>query len=215
MPVIEYILDGRDNRSQGRKIPIMSSHTASQLPNPFDGVEFGAVRWHEFQGQTLSTFFPPVEMQLGMMIFDVVEDQDNMAPSMTTDSSHLLEKGEKRLPIEAFFFLAVYELAVPDTHSAKVADPFVGGMMQKNRIGDFRRNPHPAGRTMLFKTDLVYSPHVESIVMRQIMDFFYMMPAVPDRHAPFSDEAYETGTPDPETGAGIAEHQAKPPSFVG
>jgi hypothetical protein len=26
-------------------------------------------------------------------------------------------------------------------------------MMQKNRIGDFRRNPHPTCRAMLFKTD--------------------------------------------------------------
>ena len=41
----------------------------------------------------LSTLFPPMEVQLGMMIFDVVEDQDNMAPSMTTDPSHLLDKG--------------------------------------------------------------------------------------------------------------------------
>lgn len=151
-----------------------------------------------------------MEMQLGMMIFDVIEDQDNMAPSMTTDSSHLLEKGEKRLPVEAFFFPVVYELAVPDANSAKVADSFAGGMMQKNRIDDFRRNPDPAGRTMLFKTDLVHSPHVESIVMRQIMDFFYMLPVVPDQHAPSSDEAFETGTPDPETGAGIAAHRGKP-----
>ena len=130
MPVIEYVFDRGDNRSQGRKIPIMSSHAASQLPNPFDGVKFGAVRWHEFQGQTLSTLLPPMEMQLGMMIFDVVEDQYNMAPSMTTDSSHLLEKGEERLPVEAFFFPEVYELAVPDAHSTKVADSFAGGMMQ-------------------------------------------------------------------------------------
>lgn len=193
----------------------MRSHTASQLPNPFDRIKFRAIRWHEFQGQMLSTFFPPMEMQLGMMIFDIVEDQDNMAPSMTTDASHLLEKGEERFPIEAFFFPAVYELAIPDANSAKVADSFSGGVMQKNRIGNFRRNPHPAGRTMLFKTDLVYSPHIDSIVMRQIMDFFYMLPAVPDQHVPSSDEAYETETPDPETDAGIAERQEKPPNFVG
>jgi hypothetical protein len=215
MPVTEYIFDGRDNRSQSREIPIMSSHAASQLPNPFDRIEFRAIRWHEFQVQMLSTLYPPIEMKFGMMIFDIVEDQDNMAPSMTTDSSHLLEKGEERFPVETFFFPAIDELAIPDTNSAKVADSFAGGMMQKNGIGNFRRNPHPAGRTMLFKTDLVHSPHVESVVMRQIMDFFYMLPAVPDRHAPSSDEAYETGTPDPETGAGIAEHQAKPPSFAG
>ena len=193
----------------------MSSHAASQLPDPFDRIEFRAIRRHEFQGQMLSTLFPPMEMQLGMMIFDVIEDQDNMAPSMTTDLSHLLEKGEECLPVEAFFFPAVYELTVPDAHSAKVADSFAGGMMQKNRIGDFRRNPHPAGRTLLFKMDLVHSPHIESIIILQIMDFFYMLPAVPDRHVPSSDEAYETGTPDPETGAGIAERQAKSPSFVG
>jgi hypothetical protein len=134
---------------------------------------------------------------------------------MTTALSQLLEKGEERLPVEAFFFPEVYELAVPDANSAKVADSFAGGMMQKDRISDFRRNPHPAGRTMLFKTDLVHSPYVESIIMRQIMNVFYMLPDVRDQHAPSSDEAYETGIPDPGTGAGIAERQAKPPSFVG
>ena len=152
MPLTEYIFDGRDNRSQGRKIPVMSSHTASQLPDPFDRIEFRAVRWHECQGQAISTLFPPMEMQFGMMISDVVEDQDNMAPSMTTDSSHFLEKGEKRFSVKAFFFPAIDELSVPDAHSAKVADSFAGGMMQKNRIGDFRRNPHPAGRTCLLYT---------------------------------------------------------------
>ena len=214
MPLIEHILDGGDNRSQGREIPIMSSHAASQLPNPFDGVEFGAVRWHKFQGQMVSTFLPPMEMKLGMMIRDVVEDQHDSAPRMTTGSPQLFEKGEERLPVEAFF-PAVDELAVPDAHSAKVADSFAGGMMQKNGISDFRRNPHPAGRTMLFKTDLVHSPHVASIVIHKIMDFFYMVPAVPDRHTPSSDEVCETGTPDPEIGAGIAEHRANSPSFVG
>jgi hypothetical protein len=154
-------------------------------------------------------------MQLGMMIFDVVEDQNDMASGMTTGSSQLLEKGEEGLSVEAFFFPTVNELAVPDANSAKVADSLSGGMMQKNRIGNFRRNPHPAGGTMLFKTDLVHSPYVEAIIMSQMMDFFYMLPAVPDRHAPSSGEAYETGTPDPETGAGIAERQAKLPSFVG
>jgi hypothetical protein len=44
-------------------------------------------------------------MQLGMMILDVVKDQDNMAPSVTAGMSHLLEKGEEGLPIEAFIFL--------------------------------------------------------------------------------------------------------------
>lgn len=74
MPVTEYVFDGRDNRSQSRKIPVMGSYAASQLPDPFDRIEFRAVRWHEFQGQMLSTLFPPMEMQLGTMIFDVVED---------------------------------------------------------------------------------------------------------------------------------------------
>ena len=214
MPLTEYIFDRRYNRSQSRKVSVMGSYAASQLPDPFDRIELRAVWWHEFQGQMLATLFPPMEVQFGMMIFDVVEDQDNMAPSMTTDSSHLLEKGKERLPVEAFLFPAVYEFAVPDAHSAKVADSFAGGMMQENRIGDFRWNPHSAGRTMLFKTDLVHSPHVEAIIIRQIMDFFYMLPAVPDRHAPSSDEVYESGTPDPETGAGIAERQAKPPNFL-
>ena len=215
MPVTEYIFDGRDHCRESREIFIVSSHAAGQLPDPFDRIEFRAVRRHEFQGQMCPTLFPPMEMQPGVMIFDVVEDQDHMASGVTADSSHLLEKGEEGLPVEAFFFPAVYEFAVPDAYRAKIADSFAGGMMQKNRIGDFRRNPHPTGRAMLFKTDFVHSPYIVSIIMRQVMDFFYRLSAVPDRHAPSSDEACETGTPDPETGAGIAERQAKSPSFVG
>jgi hypothetical protein len=212
MPMIEHAFDGRDNRRQSWKISVMNGYPASQLPDTLDRIEFGAIRWHEFQRQMLPAFFSPMEMQLSMMILDVVEDQDNMAPSMTAGSSHLFEKGEERLPVEAFFLPAVDEFAVPDTHSAKVANAFAGGMVQKNRIGNFRRNPHPTSRTMLFKPDFIHGPQVDPIVMRQIMKFFYILSAVTNQHAPSSDEVYETGTPDLEIGAGTAERQGKPPS---
>lgn len=189
----------------------MSSHPASQLPNPFNRIKLGAIRWHEFQRQIPMAFFSPMEMQLGMMILDVVEDQDNVAPSMAAGSSHLLEKGEERLPVEAFFLPAVDEFAVPQTHRTKVTDTFAGGMMQKNGIRDLRRNPHPASRTVLFEPDFVHRPQVDPIVVRQIMEFFYMLPAVPDQHVPSSDEVCETGNPDLEIGVGTAERQGKHP----
>lgn len=85
-----------------------------------------------------------MKMQLGMMIFDVIKDQDNVPPSVAAGSSYLLEKGEERLPIEAFFLPVLDEFAVPDTHNSKVAAAFACGMMQKNGIANLRRNPHSA-----------------------------------------------------------------------
>jgi hypothetical protein len=154
-------------------------------------------------------------MQTGMVIFDIVQDHDNMAIGVTTDSSQLLEKGKESFSIEAFILPTVEKLTVSDANSAKVADSLSGGMMQENRIGNLWRDPHPASRTMLLETDLVHSPYVKAIVMLKMMEFFYMLPASPDRHAPSSDEACETEIPNPETGAGIAERQAQSPSFAG
>jgi hypothetical protein len=214
MPLVEYFFDGRDNRVKSWEIPIMNSHPASKLPDPFNGIEFGAIRWHEFQCQMPPALFSPFEMQPGMMIFDVVKDQDNVPASVAAGSSYLFEKGEERLPIEAFYLPAIDEFAVPDTNSSKVADAFTGRMMQKNGIGNLRRNPHSASRTMLFKPDFVHSPQVDSSVMHQFIKFFYMLPAVSDQHATSSAEVYETGTPDLERVAGTAEYQGKPPIAV-
>jgi hypothetical protein len=157
-----------------------------------------------------SAFFSPFEMQLRMMIFDVVKDQDNVPTRVAAGSSYLLEKREERLPVEAFFLPTIDEFAVPDTHSSKVADTFASRMVQKNWIGNLRRYPHSASRTMLFKPDFVHRPQVDSTVMHQFIKFFYMLPAVPDQHATSSGEVYETGIQDLEIVAGTAEYQGKP-----
>jgi hypothetical protein len=208
--MVECFFDGRDKCGQNWEIPIMNSHPASKLPDPFNGIEFGAIRWHEFQCQMRPAFFSPFEMQLRMMIFDVVKDQYNMPTSVAAGSSYLFEKGEERLPIETFYLPAIDEFAVPDTHSSKVADAFAGRMMQKNGIGNLRRDPHSASRTMLFEPDFVHSPQVDSMIMHKFIKFFYMLPAVPDQHVTSSDEVYETGTPDLEIIADTAEYQGKP-----
>jgi hypothetical protein len=72
-------------------------------------------------------------MQPGMVIFDIIEDQNNIAPGMTTDSFECLEKQEESFAIEAFSPLAVDELPAPDAHSAKVVDSLSGGMMQRQQ----------------------------------------------------------------------------------
>jgi hypothetical protein len=208
--MVEYVFDGRDKRGQSWEIPVMNSHPASKLPDPFNRIEFGAIRWHEFQCQMPSAFFSPFEMQLRMMIFDVVKDQYNVPTSVAAGSSYLLEKGEERLPIETFYLPTIDEFAVPDTHSSKVADASTDRMMQKNGIGNFRRNPHSASGTMLFEPDFVHGPQVDSMIMHQFIKFFYMLPAVPDQHATSSDEVYETGTPYLEIVVDTAEYQGKP-----
>ena len=149
-----------------------------------------------------------------MMIFDIIEDHNNMATGMAADTSEFLEKREEGFAVETFSLAAADELSVPDAHSPKVADPLPCRMMQDDRIFHFRRYPHSAGRAMLLKPDLIHRPHVESAIMRQVMKFFYMLPAASDRHAPFWGAVYESETPNPETGAGIAARPEKRPSFV-
>ena len=136
-----------------------------------------------------------------------------MAPSMTASASYLLKKGQEGLSIEALIIPVEDGLAVTDANCTKVADSFLSGMMKKSRIGYFWRNsPHPASRTMMFEPGFVHSLQVDSIIIGQIMKFFYMPPAFPDQHAPSSGEAYEAGAPDLDIGAGIAVRKGKLPS---
>ena len=51
MPLIEYMLHGRDNHCHSREIFVISSHAEGQRPAPFDRIEFRAIMWHEYQGQ--------------------------------------------------------------------------------------------------------------------------------------------------------------------
>jgi hypothetical protein len=183
MPQVEYFFDGIDHRLQRREMPVVNGQATGQFPNPLNGIEFRAVWRHEFQGETTAALFPPGEMKPGMMIFDVIEDHNNMGTGMHADASEFLEKREEGFTVEAFSLAGADELSVPDAHSPKVADPLPCRMMQDDRIVHFRRYPHPAGRAMLLKPDLIHRPHVESAIMRQVMKFFYMLPAASDRHA--------------------------------
>jgi len=94
-------------------------------------------------------------MQFGMMVFDVVENQYNVTAGMATGTTNLLEEGEEGFPIEAIFLPVIDKLAVPEPYGSKIAGSFSGRVVQKNGVCHFRRYPHPTGRTVLFKSDLV------------------------------------------------------------
>lgn len=126
-----------------------------------------------------------------------------MTSGMATGATNLFQEREESLSVEAIFFPAKNKLPVPDSYGAKIASPLSGRVMQNNRILHFRRNPHPAGRTVLLEPDLIHRPKVKAGIFGQIMKFFYMSPIVPDLHGPSAGKVCETGNQGSEIGAGI------------
>lgn len=155
MPFVEDVLNRGDDGIECREVPVMSGHPTCKFPDTLDGVQLGTVRWHKCQRHGIPVLFPPYEMQFGMMIPDVVENQHDVTARMATGTTNLLEEREEGFAIKAIFLPVIDKLAIPDSYGPKIADSFTCWMVQKNRVRHFRWHPHPTGRAVLFKSDLV------------------------------------------------------------
>lgn len=86
-------------------------------------------------------------MQLGMMILGIIEDYFHSFTRMGTDGPEVARKEEETLSIELLGTMK-HELAIPQTHSAKVANALATWVVVNNWLFDFVRNPHAATRPM-------------------------------------------------------------------
>ncbi len=86
-------------------------------------------------------------MQLGMMILGVIEDYLHSSARVATDGPKVAHEEEETLSIELFGTMK-HKLAIPQTHSAKVANALASRVVVNNWLFHFARDPHAATRTM-------------------------------------------------------------------
>ena len=86
-------------------------------------------------------------MQLGVMIFCVIEDDLYLPCRMATHSPEVTHKKKKGLGIKRLGAME-HEFAVPQTHGSKIANALAGWMVVNNWLFHLGRNPHSAPRTM-------------------------------------------------------------------
>src|SRR5690606_28191884 len=91
-PSGELRIDDADNLSERRKMSVMQPESAQQFPNTFDRVELWAVRRKEEQNKVGILGSPPLEMERGVVILRVVDDDDNLATAPTSGVAKLAQE---------------------------------------------------------------------------------------------------------------------------
>lgn len=171
-PRFESMFNCRDHILDCRKVPVVRCKTTGQLPNPFDRIEVGAVRRQVFELEKRRGGIPPFLVQRGMVIPQVVRNHDDPPAGAYAERPQLLQEGKARFGIEATRLSPEDHLAVTQPYGSKIPDALPRRMMQEHWIRSFRRNPHPAPRTMLLEVNLIHRPEVNVFAACQAAEFF-------------------------------------------
>jgi len=145
---------------------------ACQLPYPFDGTQVRTVGWEELQRKTGAGTIPPVFVQVAMVVFGIVENNDDAAASVATGLAELLQEAEEGVGVEHGLLPLEHELAIPQSDGAKVSHALAGGVVQEHGILGFRRYPHPASGAVLLEVDFVGGPQINPRIPCQLPEFF-------------------------------------------
>lgn len=86
------------------KVPIMKTVSTRQLPNPLDRIQVRTVGWKKIQGETRFMIRAPVRMELGMVVFRVVDDHDRPPTGSRADRLDLLHEFVKCHGVELLPF---------------------------------------------------------------------------------------------------------------
>lgn len=136
----------------------MQSEASHQLPDPFDGVEFGAVRRQELQDKVVGHGLAPLGVQRGVMVSGVVDYNDNLASASPTGRFEFAKEIPAGFGIEHSLWPGCHQFPVAQSDGTEVTDAFSCRCMHTDRIGGFWRNPHPAARAVLLKMNLIDGP---------------------------------------------------------
>src|SRR5271170_7757102 len=109
----------------------MQAAASGQLPNAFDGIEFGAVGRQVIESEMVGPLLAPRLMKQGVMILGVVGDDDYSAASSQAGAAKAFEERKESHPIELACLAAEVESSVPQSHSAKVSDTAPCGSVQQ------------------------------------------------------------------------------------
>lgn len=193
-----------DDGTQFRKVLVVKTAAANQLPNAFNRIEFRAVRWQEVKDKVVGNFLTPRFMQTGVVIASVVDDHDDLSSRGLCDASH----SSIKLPASAGVKHPVRrrhdELAILQTHRPKVTDALTSWGVKANRVLDLRGNPHATSGAVLLEMHFIHSPQVNARIPCQGAEFFYARLAIQGQLWRLGGAVFVAGNPTAERVAGIA-----------
>ena len=143
------------------KVGVVCTEPSGQLPDPLADIELGTIGWQEIERESLGDGVSPRLMKLAMMIFGVI-DRDDQLPSSSSrlgsDSHHKIPEG---LSVERALGALVYKHSIAEPDSTKITNTFSCRAVEENRISIFGRDPHAATRAMELEMDLVSGPQID------------------------------------------------------
>jgi hypothetical protein len=120
-------------------------------------------------------------MELGMMVFGIVDNDHYPSTASRTGSPEVFEKRMERHGVKLFLLSFENQFSIAQADSSKIAHALTSGMVQQYRVLVLRRYPHQTTRSILLKMDFIGRPQIDSRIGCEPSEFFYMPPEVQDR----------------------------------
>jgi hypothetical protein len=114
----------------------------------------------EVQGEALGFFLSPIRVESGVVIFRVVGNHHHPPSRVSADGAQVFQELPAGRSIELARLAPEQELAVAQADGPEVAHALASGVMEQNRILDFRRDPHPVARAVLLEVHFVHGPKI-------------------------------------------------------
>lgn len=138
----------------------MKTEPPREFPDALHRVQLGAVRRQEIKLESLGALLSPFPVKPSMMVSGIVGDHHNAPSRSGGGRPQRLEKLPAGNGIELIRLAPKEEPSVPQANGAKIADTVPARMVMQDRVLNFRRNPHPAARTMLLEVHFVHGPKI-------------------------------------------------------
>jgi len=146
---------------QMREISIVQASTPSEFPDALDGVQLRAVGGEVIEREASGMLLPPLPVQACVMVSRVVGNDYDASSASGTGRPQVPEKVPAGSGVELIRLAPKEKLAIAQADGAEIPDAAPGGMVKQHRVLGFRRNPHPAARTVLLKVHFVHGPKID------------------------------------------------------
>jgi hypothetical protein len=120
----------------------MQTETTCELPDSFDGIQFGAVRGKKIQVKLAGLFLAPPLMGSRMMVGGVIRNDHYAFTGKPTGLTQLLQERKKTVAVEFLRFQAKHKASIAETYRPEITHAFACGSVEQNGILDFRWYPH-------------------------------------------------------------------------
>jgi len=145
-----------------REVSIVQASTTREFPDALGGVQVRAVSREVIEREAGRVLLPPVAMEAGMVVLSVVGDDHDASIGSGACRLQVPEELPAREGVELVRLAPKEELAIAQADGAEIPHTAPGGIMKEHWVLSFRRDPHPAARTVLLKVHFVHGPKIDS-----------------------------------------------------